>query len=323
MRTMVIGLSILVIIFAFRFANAQEENAIQGTEIAVLDVPNAIQVAWNFDLSKLAILTGEQILVWNTDDWQLIYTIPDAYVYAIAWHPNENIIAGVRGGRQEALVIWDGETGQQQNQIIRRLPDNITGIVVLHTLSWSPDGSQVASDSVIDTIVTWDLALGTYETLVPLFEDVQHNIIELLWSDSGTYLLSGAVDGKIRVWDAQTGTEILQVEGYEYVAWSPDESLFAGAGFETEVNIWGIQSGEIQVSFSEHTHTITSVDWNTQYDVLSSTDVDGILFIWESATGNVIPFVTPSSEYVRGAVWRPDGMQLAIIAGDFVRVVNW
>lgn len=322
MRTVIILTLILTLIFSLTTIQGKKSGMQREIVNTYLNIPNTIQVAWNHDQSKLATLTGEQILVWNSEDWQLLYTIPNAYVYAMAWHPSENIIAGLRGGRQEELVIWDGETGELQTAIIRQLPEEM-GIVILHTLSWKPDGSSIASDSVIDTITLWDLEAGTYNTFVPSGQSIIHNITELSWSGSGMYLLSGATDGTLRVWDSRTGEGVFVVEGYKHIAWSPDEAFFAGAGFETKINVWSLESGQVEVEFTEHTNTITSIDWNSNDNVLASADVDGNLFVWEATTGTEIPLELPDVEYVRKAQWSPDGFQLAIITGEAIVIVQW
>jgi len=323
MRILFQGLSIFTLVFSTVLTVAQENNIAQGEMIVSLDVPDAIQVEWNYDLSKLAILTGEQIQIWDTEIWQLSHTISPANVYSFAWHPNENILAGVRGGRHEELTIWNGDTGELEKQIIRQIPEDTPGIVIIHSLSWSPDGSQIVSDSTIDTITIWDLDTETYETLVPAFDDTAHNIVEISWSQDGDYLLSGAIDDTVRIWNVANGEEELRVEGYKYIAWHPNQTHFAAAGFDTSIMIWDFASGQEQLEFSEHTNTITSISWNFDGQTLSSTDADGNLLVWEFSTANIAFIDLPNATFVVNTGWRPDGLQLAIVTRQEVLIVNW
>ncbi len=118
MRMVAFCITILHIIMFNVTTYAQDTNIEHGDEVTHLNVSNVIQTEWSLDLSKLAVLTGEQILVWNTEDWQLLYTIPDAYVYEMAWHPTGSMIAGLRAGRSEELWVWDGDTGELQDQML-------------------------------------------------------------------------------------------------------------------------------------------------------------------------------------------------------------
>ena len=162
----------LGVVIAAVSVHAQAPTPTRGQEVIRLDAPHALQLAWSPDLSRFAALTGEEIAVWDTRDWHLLYTIPDANAYALAWHPTENVIAAVQGGRQERLVLWDGETGAVQRQIVRPLPSEVRGIVVVHALDSSPDGSQIVSDDAVDTLGRWDLEAGTYTPFIPPFRAV-------------------------------------------------------------------------------------------------------------------------------------------------------
>lgn len=313
----------VVILINFGIVGVQQIQAENHNEIVNLDFPDAVQVIWNHDFSKIAALTGEKIIVWETENWEQIYEIPNAYSYAIAWHPNENQLAGLHGGRNESITIWNGETGDILNQFNQEVPNTIAGVVVLHALSWSPDGRYIATDSVINTITIWDIQLGIIHSTIPQTETSFHNIVELLWSPDSTYLLSGSVNGSIRVWNVQSSINILDVEGYSYVAWNADATLFAGMSLENSVTIWNLENEEIVAEINLHTNTITSIDWNTNNDILVSTDADGNMLIWDFTNNIQLNSNLLNSLYIRNANWRKDGLQLAVIHENGISIIQW
>lgn len=319
MKTVGISLCIVALFVCTPDLQTQREK---GREVTRLNVSNALQAAWSADLSKFAVLTGPEISVWEAQDWHLLYTIPDVYAYSFAWHPTENLIAVVQGGHEERLLIWDGETGDLRNEIVRQIPMDNAGVAILHTLSWNPTGTHIVSDSNVDTLVIWDVVSSTVTPLVPLEQPISHNVIEVSWSNSGDLLLTGGLDGTIRVWDVQTGESIVTVPGYKHVAWHPETTHFAGAGFDTDINIWNLETREIEVQFQEHTNTITSVNWNNNGDTLASTDADGNLYLWDFPTGDQVRLDLGEIK-ARNACWRPDGLQIAIITVDSIIIATW
>ena len=318
MRVLRIGLFLLMYCVCVHNALAQTE---QGTLITRLHIPGAEKVAWSNDSSKLAISTSEQITVWDTQNWQLLYHIPDAYAHAIDWHPTRNELAGLQVGRQIQVSIWDGDTGELLKCIGRERPDGIVGPAVARDLAWNPDGTRIASDSVSNTILLWDIDAESTTEITP--PDAYHNVLELSWSSDGKYLLSAGLDQTIRVWDVRTGKNTATVYGYKYATWNPEGTHFAGAGEANCVNIWRLETLEIEQQFCGHTSTVTSVDWNNNGNMLSSTDADKHLFLWDVLSGTQVRSEFSADFDAWNAVWSPDGLRLAIVTLEDVVIAGW
>ncbi len=273
-------------------------------------------------MSKLAVLTFETIEIWDTENWQLDYSIEGVYASEIAWHPTENRFAVIRRSTEENLLIWNAETGELLTEITRDIPRNRIYTNSQTALAWSPDGTQIASESFVDTITIWNLETETATSLVPLREPILHAITEIEWSPTGTYLLTGSIDGTIRVWDSHTGDNLLTVAGYKFVAWDPDGNRFAGAISETMIGIWDVQTGQLVTRFTAHSNTITSICWNIDGDTIASTDVDGNLYVWSASTATVLYHRLFSFLGISTTNWRPDGLQLAVVAIDAVLIYS-
>jgi|GEM_PF-4779212 len=289
----------------------------------VLDVQNAVQIEWKPDSSKLAILTGETIEVWNTERWDLLFIITDAYAYDIDWHPTDDLIAGINCCDSEKISIWNGETGELQATFSRELPKDVKPPAILSAIAWHPNGRYIASDSFTNLISIWHVQSTSPTSLIQFEDATLQNIVELSWSITGKYLLSANVEGTIDLWDGQDGDHLLQVDGYKHIAWNADEVHFAGASFGNIIQIWNVETETLKSELFGHTHTITSINWNSLENLLSSTDADGNLIIWQGDTGTRINIETTEDRFVTIATWRPDGSQLAISTHDSVYVLTW
>ena len=69
----------------------------------------------------------------------------------------------------------------------------------VYSVSYSPDGSRIASGSGDDTVRIWSAATGAHlRTLDGHMSDVR----SVSYSPDGSRIVSGSDDGTIRVWDA-------------------------------------------------------------------------------------------------------------------------
>jgi WD40 repeat protein len=123
-------------------------------------------------------------------------------------------------GADGAVLLWDVASG--------RLLDRLTG----HTdevfdVSFSSDGSRLASASADRTVRLWDVATGEQlgEPLLGHSADVQ----AVMFDPTGTDLVSGAADGSVIVWNA--GSRLVgEGGGVNVVAFTGDGSRLISAG---------------------------------------------------------------------------------------------
>jgi hypothetical protein len=106
-------------------------------------------------------------------------------------------------------------------------------------VSWSPDGTRLASASQDGTVKVWDTRSGQ-EVLT--LKGHTGWVEGVAWSPDGTRLASASTDGTVKIWDAKTGQEALtlpKVTDQAYaVSWSPDGTRLASAWRFGSVIIW-------------------------------------------------------------------------------------
>lgn len=92
-----------------------------------------------------------------------------------------------------------------QAEYAMRTTIDAKSFVIKHNASFvsvSPDGKQIATDSVDNEILLWNRQSGVVEQVLQAHTD---KILSLLYSSDGKCIISSARDGCINIWDSQTG----------------------------------------------------------------------------------------------------------------------
>lgn len=122
--------------------------------------------------------------------------IPGRQVHWMDWSPDDNLLAIAWDSSPEIpsydIGIWDSRTGDW------------AGILKGHTrkilsVSWSPDGTRLASGGNDETVRIWDM--GTHDCVAVLRQH-DREIRAVAWSPDGTRLLSLGLD-QLRVWEGR------------------------------------------------------------------------------------------------------------------------
>lgn len=149
-----------------------------------------VDIVWSPDNTQLALAnaTGSVLLLSATTYERLArFRMPEepgrgGDVYAVAWHPESNIIAS--GSRNGKVRLWDIASGEMQWEgDINYNPRDNSGKTVIRSLHFSSDGQQLTAVSADGTIRTWDLERN-------IVVDIQAGglITAAAWSPAGDQL---------------------------------------------------------------------------------------------------------------------------------------
>ncbi len=131
------------------------------------------------------------------------------------------------------------------------------------SVSWSPDGTRLATGSRDGTAKVWDAASG--RELLTL-RGHAGPVLSVAWSPDGQRLATGNEDGMARVWDATGGRELLALMGDTApvlsVSWSRDGTRLATGSDDDTARVWDAASGRELLTLTGHTGGVNSVSWS-------------------------------------------------------------
>nr|XP_060464677.1 WD repeat-containing protein 38 isoform X3 [Panthera onca] len=132
----------------------------------------------------------------------------------------------------------------------------------VETVSFSPDSKQLASGGWDKRVVLWEVqATGSWDSAIFIWDlrtgtpVISHQELEghsgniscLCYSASGL-LASGSWDKTIHIWKPSTRNLLVQLKGHvtwvKSIAFSPDGSQLASAGYSHMVKVWDCNTGK-------------------------------------------------------------------------------
>jgi hypothetical protein len=225
----------------------------------------------------------------------------------------------VAGG--EGVKVWSIATGQEERTL---------GKGQVQALAWSPDGRQLLSAGGYAPITLWDWDNGgaIWETN----KKEPRYVLSAAISPDGRYMLVGGErDGFVVLSELGTGRFLKTIQADKgnvvknklvtSIAFSPDGKRVATAGIDCNIRIWDVptlnpgpnidnvcSNSVFSVVFSPDGKFVLSGDWN-----------DGMIKVWELATGVLIRTIAAHSDSsffgVRSLEFSRDGKFL-VSGGD-------
>ena len=168
------------------------------------------------------------------------------------------------------------------------------------SVSWSPDGTRLATGSGDGTAKVWDAA-GGRELLT--LKGHTGPVWSVSWSPDGRRLATGSRDGTAKVWDAAGGRELLTLKGHtgavNSVSWSPDGTRLATGSWDGTAKVWDAASGRELLTLKGHTSGVNSVSWSPDGTRLATGSEDGTAKVWDTkAVKEVTYHVDHASQWV-------------------------
>ena len=211
------------------------------------------------------------------------------------------------------------------------------------SVSFSPDGTILASGSRDGTVKLWDVVAG--ENIATLGEWWWRPVQSISFSPDGAILAAGSY-GVVSLWDVATKTNIATFAGrtkwVQSMSFSPDGTILASGLNDDKIELWNIAT-RTNIATLRHPHLVESVSFSPDGKTLASGAGD--VRLWDVATwtnvatlrntGGSVAF-SPDGRILatRGNLWdvatrqniatfegsarsfSPDGKMLAIQLGD-------
>jgi WD40 repeat protein len=183
------------------------------------------------------------------------------------------------------------------------------------SVSFSPDGSLLASGSRDETIKLWRVADGS---LVRTLTGHTNRVWSVSFSPDGSLLVSGIVT--IKLWRVADGSLVRTLTGHtgavRSVSFSPDGSLLASGSWDDTIKLWRVSDGALVRTLTGHTWTVNSVSFSPDGSLLASGSNDKTIKLWRVSDGSLVRTLTGHTYWVTSVSFSPNGHLLASGSGD-------
>jgi WD40 repeat protein len=183
----------------------------------------------------------------------------------------------------------------------------------VQSVAFSPDGSQIASGSLDQTVRIWNAQTG--HVIGEPFRG--HDMVwSVAWSPTSPRIASGSGDTVV-VWDTNTRERVALLERHEYsilcVAYSPDGSRLVSGSRDGEIHIWNADTGElVGKPLVGHNNCVNSITFSPDGKQIASGSFDTTVRIWDVQTGQAIGEpLQGHTGWVFSVAWSPNGSLLA------------
>ena len=183
-------------------------------------------------------------------------------------------------------------------------------------VTFSPDGSTLASVGEGGTIRLWDVTTGT---LIKTLRGHTIGIEGIFFSPQRDILASSGMDDTVRLWDTATGRH-KRLRGHTErvfgMAFSSDGNMLAGGSW-TDIYLWDVATGRLIKTLKGHTSGVTNVAFSPDGETLASAGGwdDRTVRLWDVATGVNRKTLIGHWGGVTDVAFSPDGETLASAGG--------
>ncbi len=186
----------------------------------------------------------------------------------------------------------------------------------IRSLTFSPDGTTLASASFDKTVKLWDIRTG--ECLKTLQAHGRVNSVSI--SPDGKTLASGSNDKTVKLWDIRTG-ECLKTfqehtDAVQSVEISPDGRIVASSSNDETIKLWNMRSGECLKTLRGHKNTVRSVAISPDNTTLASGSNDKTIKIWDIRTGECLKTLHGHTNKIRSVAVSSNCVILASVGYD-------
>jgi|GEM_PF-5809399 len=120
-------------------------------------------------------------------------------------------------------------------------------------------------------------------------------ISRVVLTKDARFAITGHGDNSVRIWDSETAEELHTLCGHDAPIWalalSPDERYVVSSGGKTAI-AWNFMNGKEVRKFIGHTQPIGAVVFSQNGKSLASGGGDGLAFVWDFSSGQMIQKLT-------------------------------
>jgi hypothetical protein len=159
-------------------------------------------------------------------------------IWGMALSPNDNLLA--TGGKDRNAIVFDFTTRKKLHTLTH--PGEVNG------LAFTKDNSHLVTGCTDSQIRFFDLKSGEQIALLKGHE--RGTVNDLQFTSDGKLLASSGIDGTIRLWDVTdlknpSEKKVFRAHSLAFgVAISPDDRWVVSVGWDEQIKMWDLKSGE-------------------------------------------------------------------------------
>ena len=227
-------------------------------------------------------------------------------VSSVAFNPDGKLLA-VGDGKDGNIRLWD-VAQRKEVDVLKGHTHHVWSV------SFSPDGSLLASGGSDATVRLWDVEQR--KEIATLKGHEANNWVESVsFSPDGNLLASGSTDSTVRIWDVKERKEIAALHAIgssvSSVSFSPDGKLLASGDGWKAIRLWDVETKETIANLHGHDDCLTSVSFSPDGKFLASGSKDKTVRLWDVEKKQEIAVLGNHMDYVFSVCFSPDGKWLA------------
>jgi WD40 repeat protein len=209
----------------------------------------------------------------------------------------------------KTITFWDATTGAK----IRDLGSLVSPV---WDLSFSPDGTQLASATLASDVCLWEVNRG--ETI--WCYNGEKAYLSAALSPSGKTVAYGGRWGDAGVLDGDTGKRIVELikltNPVGDVMYSAAGKMLAAGTDDSTIYLWNTENYQSFTTFQGHQGYVNGVSFSPDETLLISGSHDKRIGIWSIAEQKLIKMLDGHRDTVLRVTFSPDGKLIASISWD-------
>ena len=286
------------------------------TLIDSLDQQSSGVISMAFSPNGRVLATGTRngsISLWESGAWEWIGFLEGHEaahgITSLAWSSDGSLL--LSGGRDEKLILWDMKTLQPKFTF-----DDLSSEIV--TANIGPTDFQVSAVSTGGDAAVWEID-GESAELTGMFDTGA--LTEAVYLPRSNGLISIMTSGDILVWNLDEKGAISgpnqALLGYSglgeriaSLAWHPGGGRIASV-LGPDVMVWDAALAAPVLRLVGHEVFVGGVDWSGDGSKIASGDANGVVKIWNAATGEELVSYQNHMGTITNLRFAPDSQFLA------------
>lgn len=192
-------------------------------------------------------------------------------------------------------------------------------------LTWSPDGTRIASADINNALHLWDAFDGSNASIHKGFS---HMILNILWSPDNQCLAVADEVQAVQFWDIKTGKKLFRYQHrvgqpgdvgiglYYPMAWSHNGQWMISASDDQPLEKWDTTTGNRLLTYMGHTGVVKAIAWSPDESVVASGGADTKVHIWDATTGDTRYIYSGHRGQIQALSWSPGSKRIASAGKD-------